>query len=63
MKDYPDKMTPEQVRTFRDDVLSIVSQIPRGHYDIHLKQHSYPAIVLLIKKVAQPLVGFISGRC
>ena len=30
MKDYPDKMTPEQARTFRDDVLNIVSQIPRG---------------------------------
>ena len=30
MKDYPDKMTPEQMRTFRDDVLNIVSQIPRG---------------------------------
>ena len=30
MKDYPDKMTPEQVRTFRNDVLSIVNQIPRG---------------------------------
>ena len=30
MKDYPDKMTPEQARTFKDDVLNIVSQIPRG---------------------------------
>ena len=30
MKDYPDRMTPEQARTFRDDVLNIVSQIPRG---------------------------------
>ena len=30
MKDYPDKMTPEQARTFRDDVLNIVSQIPHG---------------------------------
>lgn len=30
MKDYPDKMTPEQARQFRDDVLNIVSQIPRG---------------------------------
>ena len=30
MNDYPDKMTPEQARTFRDDVLNIVSQIPRG---------------------------------
>ena len=30
MKDYPDKMTPEQARTFRDDVLDIVSQIPDG---------------------------------
>ena len=30
MKDYPDKMTPEQARTFQDDVLNIVSQIPRG---------------------------------
>ena len=30
MKDYPDKMSPEQARTFRDDVLSIVSQIPSG---------------------------------
>ena len=29
MKDYPDKMTPEQARTFRDAVLNIVSQIPR----------------------------------
>ena len=24
-------MTPEQARLFRDDVLNIVSQIPRGH--------------------------------
>lgn len=30
MKDYPDKMTPEQARMFRDDVLNIVSQIPCG---------------------------------
>ena len=30
MKDYPDKMTAEQARTFRDDVLNIVSQIPYG---------------------------------
>lgn len=30
MKDYPDKMTAEQARTFRDDVLNIVSQIPWG---------------------------------
>ena len=30
MKDYPDRMTPEQARTFCDDVLNIVSQIPRG---------------------------------
>ena len=30
MNDYLDKMTPEQARTFRDDVLNIVSQIPRG---------------------------------
>lgn len=28
--DYPDKMTAEQARTFRDDVLNIVGQIPRG---------------------------------
>ena len=26
MKDYPDKMTPEQARTFRDAVLNIVSR-------------------------------------
>lgn len=30
MRDYPDKMTPEQARTFGEDVLNIVSQIPRG---------------------------------
>jgi methylated-DNA-protein-cysteine methyltransferase-like protein len=30
MKDYPDKMTPEEVRAFRDDVLNIVGQIPCG---------------------------------
>ncbi len=30
MKDYPDKMTPEQARLFRDDVLNIVGQIPYG---------------------------------
>lgn len=30
MKDYPDKMTPEQACSFRDAVLNIVSQIPRG---------------------------------
>lgn len=30
-KDYPDKMTAEQARTFQDDVLNIVSQIPRGY--------------------------------
>ena len=30
MKDYPDKMTPEQARTFGEDVLNIVSQIPCG---------------------------------
>lgn len=30
MKDYPDRMTAEQVRAFGEDVLNIVSQIPRG---------------------------------
>lgn len=30
MKDYLDRMTPEQARTFGYDVLDIVSQIPRG---------------------------------
>ena len=30
MKDYVDKMTPEQARQFREDVLNIVGQIPRG---------------------------------
>jgi len=30
VKDYPDKMTPEQARAFCDTVLNIVSQIPRG---------------------------------
>jgi len=30
MKDYPDKMTAEQVRRFGEDVLNIVRQIPRG---------------------------------
>ena len=30
MKDYPDKMTPEEVKAFRDDVLNIVGQIPYG---------------------------------
>ena len=29
-KDYLDRMTPEQARCFRDDVLNIVAQIPRG---------------------------------
>ena len=30
MKDYPDRMTPEQARRFGEDVLNIVSQIPCG---------------------------------
>ena len=30
MRDYPDRMTPEQARTFGEDVLNIVAQIPRG---------------------------------
>lgn len=30
MKDYPDRMTAEQARTFGEDVLNIVNQIPRG---------------------------------
>jgi methylated-DNA-protein-cysteine methyltransferase-like protein len=30
MKDYPDRMSAEQARAFRDDVLNIVAQIPRG---------------------------------
>lgn len=30
MKDYPDRMTVEEARVFQRDVLSIVSQIPRG---------------------------------
>ena len=30
MKDYPDRMTPEQARVFGEDVLNIVSQIPCG---------------------------------
>lgn len=30
MKDYLDKMTAEEARRFGEDVLNIVSQIPRG---------------------------------
>ncbi len=30
MKDYLDKMTPNQARAFGEDVLNIVGQIPRG---------------------------------
>ena len=30
MKDYPYRMTVEQARRFGEDVLNIVSQIPRG---------------------------------
>lgn len=30
MKDYPDRMKPDEARRFRDDVLNIVSQIPVG---------------------------------
>ena len=30
MKDYPDKMTLEEVRRFQNDVMNIVAQIPRG---------------------------------
>ncbi len=30
MKGYPDKMSDQQARTFREDVLNIVSQIPFG---------------------------------
>jgi len=30
MIDYPTRMTPEQARNFRSDVLDIVAQIPRG---------------------------------
>lgn len=30
MKDYPDKMSCEQMRMFRHDVLNIVGQIPCG---------------------------------
>ena len=29
-KDYPDRMTAEQVRVFGEDVLNVVSQIPCG---------------------------------
>lgn len=30
MQDYPNQMSPEQARAFRDAVLNIVSQIPCG---------------------------------
>ena len=30
MREYPDKMSTEQAHIFQDDVLNIVSQIPRG---------------------------------
>jgi len=30
MKDYPDRMKAEEARAFGEDVLNIVSQIPRG---------------------------------
>ena len=30
MHDYPDRMTPEQARAFRDAVLNIVAQVPYG---------------------------------
>ena len=31
MKDYSDSMSPDEARVFRDTVLDIVSQIPRGY--------------------------------
>ena len=30
MKDYPERMTPEEARAFQIVVLNVVSQIPRG---------------------------------
>lgn len=30
MRDFPEKMTADEARLFRDDVLNIVAQIPRG---------------------------------
>ena len=30
MKDYPDSMTVEEAKVFQEEVLNIVSQIPRG---------------------------------
>ncbi len=30
MKDYPDRMTAEQARVFGEEVVNIISQIPRG---------------------------------
>ena len=35
MHDYPDRMSPEQARAFRDSVLNIVSQIPAEKLPCH----------------------------
>ena len=42
MKDYPDRMTPEQARTFRDAVLNIVSQIPCGRVTTYKEGRTAP---------------------
>ncbi|MBQ9656086.1 MAG: methylated-DNA--[Prevotella sp.] len=54
MRDYPDRMSPQQAHTFHDDVLNIVNQIPRGSvttYGIIAAWAGWPAHSRMVGRV------------
>ena len=52
MHDYPDRMSPEQARAFRDSVLNIVSQIPRGRVTFASEMAGYIHTLLILFEYA-----------
>ena len=60
MKDYPNQMSPEQARTFQDDVLSIVGQIPRGRvttYGLIATLAGWPSHARLVGRILRYMLG------
>lgn len=66
MNDYPDKMTAEQARAFRNDVLNIVGQIPPGHvmtYGLIATLAGWPSHARMVGRTLRYTPGVESLPC
>ena len=60
MKDYPGQMSPEQARTFQDDVFNIVGQIPHGRvmtYGLIATLAGWPCHARLVGRILRYMPG------